>query len=151
MIDIVLYIHILSATAWIGGAILLFLLGVFLKGEQAQAQTYEYLGPLYGYFETFWLILLWISGGIMFYHFGLDEKLTLDIEDSRVGYMMTHKLLYVISITVLTVLHMFIAFKTHKKERSILQTMLSRGSSLMIFLLNLGILWFAIQLRQILY
>lgn len=151
MIDIVLYIHILSATAWIGGALLLFLLGIFLKGEQAQAQTYEYLGPLYGYFESFWLIVLWITGLIMFYHFGLDAKLTLDIETSRLGYMMAHKLIYVISITILTGIHMVIAFRTHQSSRTNFQKFVSRGSSLLIFFLNLGILWFAMQLRQILY
>ena len=45
MIDVILYIHILAATAWIGGALLLFLLGVFMKDRDAQAQTYEHLGP----------------------------------------------------------------------------------------------------------
>jgi len=150
MLDIVLYIHILSATAWIGGALLLFLLGIFLKGEEAQAQTYEYLGPLYGYFESFWLLLLWITGLIMFVHFDLRDILTMSIEESRLGYMMAHKLFYVAAITVLTVIHMAIALKTHKQERSIVQKIVSRGSSLMIFFLNLGILWFAMQLRQIL-
>ena len=150
MINIILYIHILAATAWIGGALLLFLLGIFLKDKQAQVQTYEYLGPLYGYFETFWLLVLWITGGVMFVHFDLVDVLTLDIEQSRLGYMMSHKLFYVAGITILTIVHMIIALKTHKQERSILQKIVSRGSSLMIFFLNLGILWFAMQLRQIL-
>ena len=57
MVDVVLYIHILGATAWIGGSLLLFALGILLKGKEAQEQTYEYLGPLYGYFETFWLVV----------------------------------------------------------------------------------------------
>lgn len=150
MLDIVLYIHILSATAWIGGALLLFLLGIFLKGKEAQEQTYEYLGPLYGYFETFWLLVLWITGLIMFVHFDLKDILTMDIETSRLGYMMAHKLFYVAAITILTVIHMAIALKTHTHERTFIQKIISRGSSLMIFFLNLGILWFAMQLRQIL-
>ena len=150
MIDVILYIHILAATAWIGGALLLFLLGIFLKGKKAQVQTYEYLGPLYGYFETFWLLVLWITGSVMFVHFNLIDVLTMDLEQSRLGYMMSHKLFYVAGITILTVIHMVIALKTHNHERSALQKIVSRGSSLMIFFLNLGILWFAMQLRQIL-
>jgi putative copper export protein len=150
MIDVVLYIHILAATAWIGGALLLFLLGIFLKDRDAQKQTYEYLGPLYGYFEVFWLIVLLITGGILFVHFNLIDILTFDINESRLGYMMSHKLAYVAGITFLTIIHMRIALKTHNEERTTLQKIVSRGSSLMIFFLNLGILWFAIQLRHIL-
>lgn len=150
MIDVILYFHILAATAWIGGALLLFLLGIFLKGKEAQAQTYEYLGPLYGYFESFWLIVLLSTGTFMFVHFNLMDVLTLDINESKLGYMMSHKLFYVGAITVLTIIHMRIALKTHKNDRTTLQKIVSRGSSLMIFFLNLGILWFAMQLRQIL-
>lgn len=150
MINLILYVHILAATAWIGGALLLFLLGIFLQDKKAQVQTYEFLGPLYGYFETFWLLVLWITGSMMFVHFNLFDLLTMDLEESRLGYMMSHKLFYVAAITVLTVIHMVIALKTHKTERSTLQKIVSRGSSLMIFFLNLGILWFAMQLRQIL-
>ena len=150
MIDIVLYIHILAATAWIGGALLLFALGILLKGKEAQAQTYEYLGPLYGYFETFWLVVLLSTGSFLFIHFNLFDVLTLDITESKLGYMMSYKLFFVGTITILTIIHMRIALKTHTKERSILQKIVSRGSSLMIFFLNLGVLWFAMQLRQIL-
>ncbi|QOY54253.1 hypothetical protein HUE87_10285 [Candidatus Sulfurimonas marisnigri] len=150
MIDIVLYFHILAATAWIGGALLLFILGIFLKGKEAQAQTYEYLGPLYGYFEVAWLIVLLTTGSILFINFNIIDVLTFDINESKLGYMMSHKLFYVGAITVLTIIHMRIALKTHKKERTVLQNLVSRGSSLMIFFLNLGILWFAMQLRHIL-
>ena len=49
--NLVLFIHILLATAWIGGALLLFALGIFLRDKQAQSNVYDYLGPIYGYFE----------------------------------------------------------------------------------------------------
>jgi len=151
MIDVVLYIHILAATAWIGGALLLFLLGIFMRDAEAKAQTFEYFGPFYGYFEVISLIVLLTTGTTMFVHFNLIDVLTLNINDSRIGYMMSHKLFYVGTITFLTILHMRIALKTHKSERTTLQNIVSRGSSLMIFFLNLGILWFAMQLRQLLY
>jgi len=150
MIDIVLYFHILAATAWIGGALLLFILGIFIKDIEAQEQTYEHLGPLYGYFEVFWLLVLWTTGLLLFFNFNLIDILTLNVNESRLGYMMSHKLFYVAAITVFTIVHMRIALKTHKHNRTMLQNIISRASSLMIFFLNLGILWFAIQLRHIL-
>ncbi|ABB43431.1 hypothetical protein Suden_0150 [Sulfurimonas denitrificans DSM 1251] len=150
MVDVVLYIHILGATAWIGGSLLLFALGILLKGKEAQAQTYEYLGPLYGYFETFWLIILISTGTFLFFNFNLFSVLTLDINESKLGYMMSHKLFFVVTITMLTIIHMRIALKTHKNERTIVQKIVSRASSMMIFLLNLIVLWYAMQLRHIL-
>lgn len=150
MVDIVLYIHILAATAWIGGSLLLFALGILLKGKEAQEQTYEYLGPLYGYFETFWLVILLSTGSFLFFNFGLIDVLTLNIDDSKLGYMMSHKLFYVSAITVFTIIHMTIALKTHKSQRSVIQKIVSRASSMMIFFLNLVILWYAMQLRYIL-
>ena len=147
--QIVLYIHILSATAWIGGALLLFALGIFMRDKTAQSQVYTHLGPLYGYFETVWLILLWVTGVTLFYHFNLWDVMQND-SASILAYAMEHKLRYVVLITILTIVHMYIALKTHTKERTKLQHFVSRGSSLLIFFLNLGILWFAIQLREIL-
>ena len=146
----VLYIHLLSATAWIGGALLLFALGIFMRDKNAQKQVYEHLGPLYGYFETVWLILLWTTGSIMFFHFNMWDVITQEGEITKLAYAMTHKLYYVGALTFLTIIHMYIALKTHTKDRSKLEHIISRGSSLLIFFLNLGILWFAIQLREIL-
>jgi uncharacterized membrane protein len=150
MVDVILYIHILAATAWIGGALLLFALGILLKGKEAQAQTYEYLGPLYGYFETFWLIVLLSTGTFLFVNFNLIDVLTLDLDESKLGYMMSNKLFYVSAITIFTIVHMRIALKTHKNERSMVQKIVSRASSMMIFFLNLIVLWYAMQLRHIL-
>lgn len=149
-IKITLYIHILAATAWIGGALLLFALGIFLRDKDAQSQVYKHLGPLYGYFETVWLVLLWATGLTMFMHFNMWDVLTQEGEPTLLAYAMTHKLYYVGLITILTIVHMYIALKTHTIERTKLQYIISRGSSLLIFFLNLGILWFAIQLREIL-
>ncbi len=148
-IDIVLYFHILSATAWIGGSLLLFALGIILRDKEAQKQVYFYLGPIYGYFETFWLTLLWITGLTLFVNFGFYELLRYD-PDHVLSHWMQHKLIYVSVITILTFIHMVIAFKTHNSDRSFFLTLVSRGSSLLIFFLNLGILWVAIQIRNIL-
>ncbi len=147
-IQITLYIHILAATAWIGGALLLFALGIVMRDKEAQAQVYLHLGPIYGYFETVWLVLLWITGVVLFVHYNIWDILVQG--DSQLAYAMDHKLRYVALITVLTVVHMYIALKTHTKNRTKLQHIISRGSSLLIFFANLGILWFAVVVRDIL-
>lgn len=149
-IQITLYLHLLAATAWIGGALLLFALGIFLRDKSAQSDVYLHLGPIYGYFETVWLVLLWITGVILFSHFGLWDVIMQEGEANPLDYAMTHKLRYVAYITLFTIIHMAISFKTDAKSRTKLQHLISRFSAFMIFFLNLGILWFAIQLREIL-
>lgn len=146
--QITLYIHILAATAWIGGALLLFALGVVLRDKKAQEQVYLYIGPIYGYFETIWLIILWVTGIILFIHYDMYNIMMHG--DSQLAYAMDHKLRYVALITVLTIVHMYIALKTHTKNRTKLQHIISRASSLLIFFANLGILWFAVLVREIL-
>lgn len=148
MFQLILYTHILAATAWIGGALLLFALGVVMRDKKAQEQVYCHIGPIYGYFESIWLIILWITGIILFIHY--DFWTILMHGDSQLAYAMDHKLRYVALITVLTVVHMYIALKTHTKSRTKLQYFISRASSLLIFFANLGILWFAVLVRGIL-
>ena len=149
MIKIILYIHILSATAWVGGSLLLFALGILLRDKEAQKSVYAHLGPIYGYFETFWLISLWVTGLTMFFYFGIDSVM-VNAPDSDLANLMNKKLIIVAILTILTIIHMVIAFKTHTKERTPLQNFISRGSSMMIFLLNLVIVWYAIGIRDLL-
>lgn len=145
--NLVLFIHILSATAWIGGALLLFALGIFLRDKQAQSNVYDHLGPIYGYFESFWLVTLLVTGTLMFVHHGIGDVL-LYAPDSQLGESMRHKLYAVGLITLFTVVHMVIAFKVHKSTRTAFQNVLMRGSSFLIFVLNIVILWYAIGVRS---
>ncbi|WP_456450972.1 hypothetical protein [Hydrogenimonas sp.] len=149
MIKIVLYTHILAATAWIGGSLLLFALGILLRDKAAQKAVYAHLGPIYGYFETFWLVILWVTGLTMFFAFGFPDVFT-HAPDSGLAHLMRVKLTIVGALTLLTVIHMTIAFKTHGIERTPLQNIISRGSSMAIFLLNLVIIWYAIGIRDLL-
>ncbi len=126
---------------------LLFALGIFLRDKEAQNQVYRHLGPLYGYFETFWLISLLTTGTLMFHHFGIDTVLSYAPETDLAQAMHT-KLWIVALITAFTVVHVIIAVKTHTKSRSRWQKIVSRSSSMMIFMLNLLILWFAITIRS---
>ena len=145
----ILYIHILSATAWIGGSLLLFALGILLRDKAAQRQTYEYLGPIYGWFEVFWLLSLWMTGTILYIHHGFGEVFKF-ANDSELSAMMHIKVYLVIVLTLLTFVHLVIAFRTHMVSRARWQQLLSRGSSLGIFFLNLVILWYAIGIRSML-
>ena len=149
MIKALLYVHILSATAWVGGSLLLFALGILLRDKEAQKSVYAHLGPIYGYFETFWLILLWVTGLTMFFHFGIYDVM-INASDSELANLMNKKLILVAILTLLTIIHMVIAFKTHTIDRTPLQNLISRGSSMMIFIFNLIIVWYAIGIRDLL-
>ena len=145
----VLYVHILSATAWIGGSLLLFALGILLRDKAAQKQTYEHLGPIYGWFEVFWLVSLWVTGTLLYLHHGFGDVFKF-ANASELSRMMHIKVYLVIVLTLLTLIHLYIAFKTHMISRRPWQQLLSRGSSLGIFVLNLVILWYAIGIRNLL-
>jgi uncharacterized membrane protein len=149
MIKIVLYTHILAATAWIGGSLLLFALGILLRDKAAQKAVYAHLGPIYGYFETFWLVILWVTGLTMFFAFGFPDVFA-HAPDSDLAHLMQVKLTIVGALTLLTIIHMTIAFKTHGIERTTFQNFVSRGSSMAIFFLNLVIIWYAIGIRDLL-
>lgn len=148
-IQIILYLHILAATAWIGGSLFLFVLGISIRNKETQEQIYERIGPLYGYSESLWLLILLASGLSLFFHFNLYDLL-MQGGDSALALTMSKKLYIVALISVATIVHMTISLKSNLKERTLLQKLFSRGSSLMIFLLNLLIIWFAISLRTML-
>lgn len=143
----ILYIHILAACAWIGGSIVLFGLGVFLKDKAIQDAVYGVIGPFYAYFEIVWLFILIGTGFILGENFQLFTVLNgQTVLDDYVKL----KLFLVATLCIATIIHLYIGFSTHKKSRSLRQKLLSRGGSLAIFILNLTILWVAINIRSIL-
>lgn len=144
----ILYFHILAACAWIGGSIVLFGLGVFVKDKTVQHVVYGVIGPFYGYFETIWLLILIATGFALADHYTLFSL--VGDSDTDIARLMTLKIALVVLLTLATLIHLVIAFATHAKNRSLLQHLLSRGSSLGIFILNLGILWVAIGIRTLL-
>jgi len=146
--NLMLYVHIISACAWVGGGMLLFGMAVFIKDKDARRKTYETIGPFYGYFESFWLLLLIVTGLWLLF----DNSLFLSIGEmsTDIGYFITIKLLLVIFVFIATVIHFVIALKTNKKNKTKTQTVLSRVGSMAIFMLNFAILWYAILLRSFL-
>lgn len=141
----ILYIHILSACAWIGGSIVLFGLGIFIRDKATQEAVYGAIGPFYGYFETVWLLILIGTGFVLAGHYQLFSILRTDTE---LGEYVTWKIGLVSLLSIATLIHLYIAFATHKKIRTVSQKLLSRGGSLAIFVLNLIILWVAIKIRS---
>ncbi len=144
-----IHMHLIAAIAWIGGAFFMFLLGVSLRKKEDQDAVYPRIGPIYGYFETMSLIILIITGTIMITNNGLITVLFSNVTNEVIDSLRI-KLYIVAVIVVLTVVHMWIAFKTNGKERTPLQFMISKASSMGIFILNLVVLHYAMVLRDIL-
>lgn len=127
----------------------MFVLGITLLDKKKQREVYPHIGPIFGYFELISLGILLISGITMIVHNNLIELL-FSSDDSEVINLLRKKLILVAVLIMATILHFIIAFKTNTKERTKLQNFLSRGSSLLIFFINLFVLHYAIMIRSIL-
>lgn len=127
----------------------MFILGVTLRDKIGQQEVYPRIGPIYGYFEIVALIILLITGYMMINDNGLLSILFSDISNEVIDALRM-KLYIVAVIMVMTVVHSVISILTLRKEKTLLQKLLSRGSSLGILLLNLWVLHYAMVLRDIL-
>jgi len=143
-----IHFHLLAAIAWIGGSVFMFVLGVTLTDKQKQREVYPHVGPIFGYFELVSLFILVISGILMIKGDGLWEMLW-NGDTSNVTQLLRTKLLLVLSLIIATVVHFYIAYKTNNTQRTKLQNIVSRGSSLFIFFVNLFVLHYAIMIRSI--
>lgn len=144
-----IHLHLVAAIAWIGGAFFMFLLGVSLRKKEDQDAVYPRIGPIYGYFETVALIILLITGYTMIANNGLLTILFSNLSNEVIDALRI-KLYIVAVIVVLTVVHMTISMMTLHKIKTPFQRLLSKGSSMGIFLLNLVVLHYAMVLRDIL-
>lgn len=145
----VFHIHLIAAISWIGGAVFMFVLGIFLRDKKAQKEVYPRIGPLFGYYEIVVLVVLIATGITLITQNGLIDVLSSN-DQSEVLVALRKKLWLVGMVVVLTIIHFVIALKTNTKERTRMQHLISRGSSSLIFLLNLWILHYAIVVRHIL-
>lgn len=143
----ILYVHILSACAWVGGSIMLFGLGIFIKDKSEQDSIYGIIRPFYGYFETIWLLVLIVTGLLLGQHY--DLLTSIGKRGNVLDDYITIKIVLVSLLSFMTLIHLYIAFSTHKKTRSLYQMLLSRGASLSIFILNLAILWVAMNISTL--
>ena len=85
----------------------------------------------------------------MLHGFNLIDILLSD-DDTKVVRLLRLKLYMVFFVIIATAIHFTIALKTNGKKRTPLQQILSRGSSMFIFFVNLAILHYAIVIRTIL-
>lgn len=144
-----IHLHLVAAIAWIGGGFFMFLLGVSLRNKEDQDAVYPRIGPIYGYFETGALIILLYTGYTMINNNGLLDIFFSNVTNEVVDALRI-KLYFVAVIFVLTVIHMTISMMTLNTEKTPLQRLFSKGSSMGIFLLNLIVLHYAMVLRDIL-
>jgi len=144
-----LHFHLVAAIAWIGGGFLMFVLGITLRDKQDQDAVYPRIGPIYGYYETAALIILLLTGITMIYYNGLINILFSNVTNEVIDALRT-KLYVVAVIVILTIIHMTVSMMTLNKVKTPIQKILSKGSSMGIFLLNLVVLHYAMVLRDIL-
>jgi len=146
--DWFIHFHLFAAIAWIGGSVFMFVLGVTLTDKQKQREVYPHIGPIFGYFEVVSLLILLISGVVMISTDGLLDML-LNAQTNEVVEYLKNKLFIVLSLIIATIIHFIIAYKTNGKDRTKIQNILSRGTSMYIFFANLFILHYAILIRTI--
>jgi cytochrome b subunit of formate dehydrogenase len=129
----------------------MFVLGVSLRGKENQDAVYPRVGPIFGYFEIASLVALLITGILMIMNNGLiDILFDMRINDNIALNALREKLIVVTLMTFITIVHTIIAFRTNGKERTQVEKILSRGSSLGIFILNFVVLHYAIIIRDVL-
>ena len=127
----------------------MFVLGVTLRDKAKQQQVYPNIGPIFGYFELASLAMLLITGVGLLSEFDIINLLFSD-DNTKVIELLRLKLWMVFFVLLATALHFYIALKTNTKERTKVQNLLSRGSSMFIFFVNLAIMHYAIVIRTIL-
>lgn len=147
--NIILFIHIISAATWVGGGLLLFGMGIYFKDPEVQKTIYSHIGPFYGYFQLIWITLLIVTGALLLNQHDLYSVMFTDnFIDSRFGELLYRKLSIVLLVVLATALHMYISLKAHGRERSFKEKILSRLTSMIIFLFNFSIIWFAMNISQ---
>jgi uncharacterized membrane protein len=146
--DITLHLHLIAAVSWIGGSVFLFVLGLTLRAREDREAVYPRIGPIYGYFELVALIVLLFSGILLTTHYGLWASLLDRQSDDSILQALRVKLLLVLIIGVMTVIHTVISFQTLHRVKGPLETLVSRGSAIGIFILNFWVLHYAMVLRD---
>lgn len=145
-----IHLHLIAAISWIGGSVFMFVLGISLRNKEDQKLVYPRIGPIFGYFEMVVLVVLIATGLWMIFENNMIHVLFNFDAQSVVIDALRQKLLLVFIMTIITIIHLRIAFRTNGKERTLFETLLSRASSLGIFILNFIVLHYAMVLRDIL-
>ncbi len=149
MTDWVFHIHLIAAISWIGGSVFMFVLGVTLTDKKVQKAVYPHVGPIFGWFEVGALVILLMTGLVLGSNYSLFPLLFSD-DASSLTTALKWKAFLVLILTVVTIVHFVIAYRTNTRERTRRENLVSRGSSMLIFFLNLFVMHYGIMLRNIL-
>lgn len=149
MTDWVFHIHLIAAISWIGGSVFMFVLGVTLTDKKVQKAVYPHVGPIFGWFEVGALVILLMTGLVLGSNYSLFPLL-FSGDTSSLTTALKWKAFLVLVLTIVTIIHFVIAYRTNIRERTRRENLISRGSSMLIFFLNLFVMHYGIMLRNIL-
>lgn len=145
---ILLYCHLIAVCAWIGSGLFLLSIALFLHHNEHISSIYKILGPFYGYFATFWLIILLITGSLLLVGNNLPF---LPSHNTLLETELSYKLTGIIFLIILTIIHTLLSVKNHHYPLSSSLRILSRISSLLIIMLNFMIAYFGLTLSHMLH
>jgi len=145
----VFHIHLIAAISWIGGSVFMFVLGVTLRDKKVQKAVYPHVGPIFGWFEVGALVVLLMTGFVLGSNYSLFPLL-FSGDTSSLTTALIWKAFFVLILTIVTIIHFVIAYRTNDRERTRRENLVSRGSSMLIFFLNLFVMHYGIVLRNIL-
>ena len=145
----VFHIHLIAAISWIGGSVFMFVLGVTLRDKKVQKAVYPHVGPIFGWFEVGALVILLMTGLMLGSNYSLFPLL-FSGDTSSLTAALKWKAFFVLVLTIVTIIHFVIAYRTNDRDRTRRENLISRGSSMLIFFLNLFVMHYGIMLRNIL-
>jgi len=133
----------------VGGGLLLFGMGIYFKDPKVQHTIYQAIGPFYGYFQLIWISLLVITGAMLLNKNSLFSQFLIpEFYTTLLAKYLVAKIFLVLIIIAATVKHMKVSLKAHGRQRTQKEKIISRTSSLVIFILNFVIVWQAIEISK---
>ncbi len=128
---------------------MLFGMGIYFRDPKVQNTIYTAIGPFYGYFQLIWITLLVITGVSLLGKYSLHTQLlSSEFYSTVIGNALLIKIIMVFLIIAATTKHMIVSLKAHGRDRTQKEKIISRASSMLIFLLNFAVIWYAIDISK---
>lgn len=138
-----LYIHILLASVWIGGMIILIGFIIYTKG--AKSEFFYKFTTFYGYLNIAVLTFLVMSGIVLIYLKGLYYII---FENNSISCFLWAKITLVFLMVLATIYHTKVVLQSSKRSR--VQNTLSKISSFYLLISSMVVLYIAMHLRDLL-
>ncbi len=124
-------------------------MGIYFKDPKVQNTIYQAIGPFYGYFQLIWITLLVITGALLLNKNSLFSQFFIpEFYTTLLAKYLIAKIFLVIIIILATIKHMKISLNAHGRKRTKKEKLISRASSLLIFILNFAVVWQAIEISK---